>query len=75
MPTSPSGSVVDALAELHRWNQTCHEELARRIRSAADSGATPDQIAQVLGEPLAHVRAALGELAAHPVPVGAALWA
>lgn len=73
MPKSPSG-VVDALAELHRWNQTCQEEMSRRIRWAEESGATPAQIAQVLGEPLAHARAAVGEMASH-IPVGAGLWA
>jgi hypothetical protein len=75
MPTTTADSVVDALAELHRWNLTWRQERMDRMREAAASGASAEQIAKVLGEPLALVRNVIGPQASDSVTVSATLWA
>ncbi|MEY9962405.1 hypothetical protein ABIA33_000431 [Streptacidiphilus sp. MAP12-16] len=77
MPTLTNGrpgAVVDALARLHHWNVDRRQAAAQLMLAAAESGASPEEIAQVLGEPVEQVRDVVGQYAPARGTGGAALW-
>jgi len=74
MTTSTTGDVVDALARLHQLAVSQARERAELMREAANVGASPEQIALVLGDPVDQVRGVVGCRIDDPASTTGALW-
>ncbi|QMU67676.1 hypothetical protein [Streptacidiphilus sp. P02-A3a] len=74
MTTGTAGDVLGALARLHQLAVSQAQERAELMREAATIGASAEQIALVLGDPLDQVRGIVGHSAEGPDSTTAAFW-
>lgn len=74
MTTGTAGDVLGALARLHQLAVSQAQERAELMREAAITGASAEQIALVLGDPLDQVRGIVGHSAEGTDSTTAAFW-
>ena len=74
MTTGAARDVLGALARLHQLAVSQAQERAELMREAAIIGASAEQIALVLGDPLDEVRGIVGHSAEGAVSTTAAFW-
>jgi hypothetical protein len=74
MTTGTAGDVLGVLARLHQLAVSQAQERAELMREAAIVGASAEQIALVLGDPLDQVRGIVGHSGDGAASTTAAFW-